>query len=139
MKGNWKQCINLLDSLKCWEHLNFFEEIKIRLFFKIKSECLRCYLISSSKNFSDVLLIKLSEKFNFSITTVIQLCSSFINAQDFKGSVNFLQGLIIIHQPLLTEFEISIMLFQERVSIFSSSLREIAEIIGIQQKKNILK
>lgn len=134
MKGNWKQSISIINCLKFWEHINFVEQIKIRLFFKVKSECLRCYLISSSKYFGDNILIKLSEKFNFSITTLVQLCSSFISAEDFKGSIDLSRGLIKIEEPLLTKFDTCIALFQEKITTFGSSLKEMTEIISMQEK-----
>eukprot|EP00493_Phyllostaurus_siculus_P003292 UN03306 len=51
LKGDWKACLEHLRSLKCWEHFEYADVIKEKVERRAKTECLRCYLMSSSKHF----------------------------------------------------------------------------------------
>merc|ERR1712166_590063 len=91
-KGDWRKCRFLFNLLGCWDQFYYFKEIKKNIFKKIKEECVRCYLISKSRYFSEILLIRLAEFFKYSLSKIIQLCSCFILNKDFKGSINLIKN-----------------------------------------------
>jgi len=132
MKGNWRACVSQLEQLKCWEHFEYADEIKRRVFKRAKRECLRCYLISSATHFSDIQLSVLATKFEMSEAEVIKFCSQFIVNMDIRASINSIGGYLCIHEPLPTLFETSATNFHNKLSQFLSTIHEQADMIGIK-------
>jgi len=132
-RGNWKECQDLLESLKCWTCFTYVDQVKAKVFKRAKEECLRCYLISSSKHFSDIKIDTLAEKFIMDRISVIQLCSRFISDGDFKASIDLQGGYLIIHESLPTQFVTNAFEYQEKLESFMGSIRDIADSMGIQR------
>jgi len=133
MKGNWKECEELLESLKCWNIFEYVDQVKEKVFKRAREECLRCYLISSSKHFSDIELDTLAIKFELDRIDVIQLCSRFISDGDFKASIDLQGGYLIIHESLNTQFVNNAFQYQEKLTQFMGSIRDIADSMGVQR------
>lgn len=131
LKGNWKACLEHLRSLKCWEHFEYADKIKERVERRAKTECLRCYLMSSSKHFSDIELKVLSEKFEMPEKRVIKLCSQFIIEQDVKASIDLPGGYLIIHEPLPTQFETSAENFHHELTHFFQAIKDSADMLKV--------
>jgi len=131
LKGNWKACLEHLRSLKCWEHFEYADKIKERVERRAKTECLRCYLMSSAKHFSDIELKVLSEKFEMSEKRVIKLCSQFIIEQDVRASIDLPGGYLIIHQPLPTQFETSAENFHHELTHFFQAIKDSADMLKV--------
>jgi len=138
LKGNWKACLEHLRSLKCWEHFVYADVIKAKVEKRAKTECLRCYLMSSSKHFSDIELKVLSEKFEMSVKQVIKLCSQFIIEQDVKASIDLPGGFLIIHSPLPTQFETAAEDFHHQLTHFFSAIKDAADMlkVNVSNKNN---
>lgn len=132
MKGNWRECIHQLKQLKCWEHFEYADVIKDRVMKRAKKECLRCYLISSAKHFSDVHLDVLADKFDMPVEVVVKFCSQFIVNQDIRASIDSIGRYLVIHEPLPTLFETSASNFHNKLSQFLSAIHEHADMIGIK-------
>jgi len=131
LKGDWKKCLHHLRSLKCWEQFHFAEEVMQRVEKRAKAECLRCYLMSSSKHFSDIELSVLGEKFEMEAKEVIRLCSQFIVDQDIKASIDLPGGYLIIHESLPTQFETSATEFDHRLTSFFNAIKETGDMFKI--------
>lgn len=136
LKGDWKQCLKHLRALKCWEHFDFADKIKQKVERRAKMECLRCYLMSSSKHFSDIELKVLSEKFEMSEKQVVKLCSQFIIEQDVKASIDLPGGYLIIHEPLPTQFETSAEGFHHQLSHFFAAIKDAADMLKVNVGKS---
>jgi hypothetical protein len=93
----------------------FLLKVKKQLFERAQAECLRCYLISSSKHFESIKLSCLAKKFEMENSKIVQLCSQFIAAKDFRASLDIPGGYIIIHEHLPTQFETSANVFHRQV------------------------
>lgn len=132
MKGNWRACVSQLEQLKCWDHFEYADEIKRRVFQRAKRECLRCYLISSAKHFSDIQLSVLATKFEMTEAEVVKFSSQFIVNQDIRASINSIGGYLVIHEPLPTLFETSATNFHNKLSQFLSTIHEQADMVGIK-------
>jgi len=132
MKGNWRKCQERLDELKCWDKFEYADVVKQRVFKRAKEECLRCYLISSSKHFSNIRLSVLAEKFEMDEDEVIQLCSKFIVAQDFRASIDLVGGFVVIHQTLPTQFEMAAQKFHSRLGSLKDTVDDVADLYGIR-------
>lgn len=132
MKGEWKKCLEFLSQLKCWEHFEVYsDKVKKQVFERAQAECLRCYLISSSKHFESIKLSSLAEKFEMEDSKIVQLCSQFIAAKDFRASLDIPHGYLIIHEHLPTQFETSANVFHRQLEQFFYSIKEVAEQSGI--------
>jgi len=132
MKGEWEMCLEYLSQLKCWEHFEkYSDKVKKQVFERAQAECLRCYLISSSKHFESVKLSSLAEKFEMEDSKIVQLCSQFIAAKDFRASLDIPHGFLIIHEHLPTQFETSANVFHRQLEQFYYSIKEVAEQSGI--------
>jgi len=136
LKGNWKACLEHLRSLKCWEHFEYADVIKEKVERRAKTECLRCYLMSSSKHFSDIELKVLSEKFEMSEKRVIKLCSQFIIEQDVKASIDLPGGYLFIHEPLPTQFETSAEDFHHQLTHFFAAIKDAADMLKVNVSKS---
>jgi len=138
MKGEWKECIQYLEELKCWEHFEFYaQRVKDQVFKRARAECLRCYLISSSKHFYSIKLEALAEKFEMDVSKIIQLCSQFIAAKDFRGSIDIPGGFLVVHEHLPTQFETSANTFHRQLDLFLGSIKEVAEYsLNIRQQNH---
>ena len=96
----------------------FLLKVKKQVFERAQAECLRCYLISSSKRFKSIKLSCLAEKFEIQDSKIVQLCSQFIAAKDFRqfrASLDIPGGYLIIHEHLPTQFETSENVFHRQV------------------------
>lgn len=132
MKGEWEMCLQYLSQLKCWEHFEkYSDKVKKQVFERAQAECLRCYLISSSKHFESIKLSSLAEKFEMEDSKIVQLCSQFIAAKDFRASLDIPGGYLIIHEHLPTQFETSANVFHRQLEQFYYSIKEVAEQSGI--------
>merc|ERR1712079_896967 len=136
LKGDWKKCLEHLRSLKCWEHFEYADKIKEKVERRAKTECLRCYLMSSSKHFSDIELSVLSEKFEMSEKRVIKLCSQFIIEQDVKASIDLPGGFLIVHEPLPTQFENSAEEFHHQLTHFFQAIKDAADMLKVNVGKS---
>jgi len=134
LKGAWRTCLDHLLSLKCWEQFEYADQVKEQVMKKAKEECLRCYLISSSKHFSDLRLDVLATKYEISNEEVIKLCSQFIVAQDIRASIDLIGQYLVIHEPLPTQFENSASTFHHKLSSFMGSIVEAGEMFGVKQQ-----
>jgi len=132
MKGDWRMCLEFLSQLKCWEHFEkYSDKVKKQVFDRAQAECLRCYLISSSKHFESIKLSSLAEKFEMELPKIVQLCSQFIAAADFRASLDIPGGYLIVHENLPTQFETSANVFHRQLEAFYYSIKEVAEQSGI--------
>eukprot|EP00494_Astrolonche_serrata_P032011 UN32280 len=125
-KGDWEKCEDLLNSLRFWNEFDdYASTIKETFFKQAKSECLCCYLISSSNHFTDIRLHHLVEKFKLPKQTIIQLCSKFISANDFRGSINLPGEFLVIHEQLPTIFETAAIQYHEKLVMFMAAMEDL--------------
>ena len=94
-------------------HFLFLLKVKKQVFERAQAECLRCYLISSSKHFESIKLSSLAQKFEMENSKIVQLCSQFIAAKDFRASLDYF------------------LFFFVKLEQFFYSIKEVAEQSGI--------
>ena len=94
-------------------HFLFLLKVKKQVFERAQVECLRCYLISSSKHFESIKLSSLAQKFEMENSKIVQLCSQFIVAKDFRASLDYF------------------LFFFVKLEQFFYSIKEVAEQSGI--------
>ena len=89
MKGDWKKCSDLLNSLEVWALLpgdNADEEIKTMLGEKIKQTGLRTYLLAFSSQYDSLSLSQLCEMFDMGKNDVHSVVSKMMINRDLIAS-----------------------------------------------------
>lgn len=116
-QGDWRRCVELINSIKVWNLLADEKAVKVKLetygvltlfcgngmrltlHRKIREEGLRTYVFSHAPFYSTVSLEYLSNTFDLPQTNVAALVSTLIWHELLAGSLDAKAGMLHLHSP----------------------------------------
>eukprot|EP01155_Anaeramoeba_flamelloides_P001298 Anaeramoba_flamelloidesa1054814_161.p1 GENE.a1054814_161~~a1054814_161.p1 ORF type:complete len:544 (+),score=129.06 a1054814_161:141-1634(+) len=94
-KGNWKKCIQIIDSLYVWKFFPKSENVMKILHKQIKQDSLKIYLLTYFNYFNNIEIQNLVQLFEMDIKQVKNIVSNMILNDKIQAHLNSKKGLII--------------------------------------------
>lgn len=119
LKGDWKKCAELLNSLECWDLVpgdNGAEEIKTMLVEKIKQTGLRTYLLAFSSQYDSLSLTQLCEMFDMTKNEVHSIVSKMMINHDLIASWDQPTETIVMRNVEPSALQLLALQFAEKAS-----------------------
>ncbi len=119
MKGEWKECSDLLTGLEVWSLIpgeNAVEEIQKMLVEKIKLEGLRTYLYAFSAQYESLSLGLLCEMFDLSKNEVHSIVSKMMINREIHGSWDQPTDTIVLRQVDASPLQVLSLQFAEKAA-----------------------
>jgi len=120
-KGDWKNALNRLLSLKVWELTPNVDSVKDMLKRKLQEEGLRTYLFSYSNYYTSLSLKGLSEMFELPESVVHAVVSKMMINDELHGSWDQPTGSIVMHNVEPSRLQYLALQFAEKAATFVES------------------
>jgi len=119
MKGNWKKCAELLDSLEVWDLVageGAAAEIKTMLEEKIKQTGLRTYLLAFSSQYDSLSHDQLCQMFEMGKNDVHSVVSKMMINRDLIASWDQPTGTIVMRKVESSALQVLALQFAEKAA-----------------------
>jgi translation initiation factor 3 subunit C len=119
MKGDWKKCSDLLNSLKVWDLVagdNAGEEIKSMLTEEIKQTGLRTYLLAFSSQYDSLSHDQLCEMFQMGKNEIHSLISKMMINRDLIASWDQPTGTIVMRKVEPSALQVLALQYAEKAA-----------------------
>jgi translation initiation factor 3 subunit C len=119
MKGEWKECADLLTGLEVWSLIpgdDSVEEIQKMLVEKIKLEGLRTYLYAFSAQYESLCLGQLCEMFDLTKNEVHSIVSKMMINREIHGSWDQPTDTIVLRQVEASALQVLSLQFAEKTA-----------------------
>jgi len=119
MKGDWKKCSEVLNSLQVWDLVageNAGEEIKTMLTEKIKQTGLRTYLLAFSSQYDSLSHDQLCEMFEMGKNEIHSLVSKMMINRDLIASWDQPTGTIVMRKVEPSALQVLALQYAEKAA-----------------------
>eukprot|EP01111_Echinosteliopsis_oligospora_P003428 TRINITY_DN1543_c0_g1_i1.p1 TRINITY_DN1543_c0_g1~~TRINITY_DN1543_c0_g1_i1.p1 ORF type:complete len:639 (+),score=198.31 TRINITY_DN1543_c0_g1_i1:1006-2922(+) len=126
--GNWKQTVELINSLKVWALVPNSDSVKSNLRTRIQEEGLRTYMFTYGAYYETMNLKDIAEMFELPKNKVHSLLSKMMINEELKASWDQPAGAIIMHKTDPTKLQYLALQFSEKISVFVENNERLLDI-----------
>ncbi|KAH8832991.1 eukaryotic translation initiation factor 3 subunit 8 N-terminus-domain-containing protein [Flagelloscypha sp. PMI_526] len=114
-EGDWRQCQELVGSIKVWSLMPDSEKVKETIGKRIQEQGLRTYLFTYAPHYATLSLSMLSTTFALPLRTVTSIVSKMIYHEELSASMDQAQGVIVFHRLELSRVQVLAQSLAEKV------------------------
>lgn len=103
--GNWKECCDLISTIKIWSLIPQSDTIKEMLVKKIKEEGLRTYLFTYGSFYESIGLDNLAAQFDLNRSTVYAIVSKMIINEELLANIDQPTGVVTLQRVESTRLQ----------------------------------
>lgn len=121
LRGDWRECHNLISSLKVWSLVPDKDSMLAMLKEKVKEEGLRTYLFSYSNNYDSINQQVLADLFELPVKSVHCIVSKMMINDELHASWDQPTGCAIMHKVEPSRLQSLAIQYTEKISTFVDS------------------
>jgi translation initiation factor 3 subunit C len=125
-KGDWRQSLVLLNSLKVWPTLPATSRDLITT--KLQEAGLKTYVLTYGHAYESIKLLQLADLFALPVSEVHSQLSRLIVAEELNASVDRLTGTLVMHRVEPSRLQLMALQYAEKVAGFVESNERLLDV-----------